>query len=107
MGGWQATLQLISTFLSLGGLGSIIWVAVDWARKDERLSAQANRIAELEKRMEKIETTVQTEASTLRNLDNKMETLEVAIRELNTVMRKVSETVIRMEGRQEALDGLK
>jgi hypothetical protein len=57
--------------------------------------------------MEKIETTVQTEASTLRNLDNKMETLEVAIRELNTVMRKVSETVIRMEGRQEALDGLK
>ena len=98
--------QLINTFLGIGGLSAMIWVIVDWARKDERLTAMNKRITDLEHRVDKMEEAIQTKTSILDSLSAKITTVEVNTKEMNAVLLKVAETVSRMEGRQETMERL-
>lgn len=61
--------QLFSIIGGLGGFGSVLWLIVDWARKDERQQQQSARIARMEERIQANELAhQQLELQILRNM---------------------------------------
>lgn len=61
--------QIISLIGGIGGFGSVLWLIVDWARKDERQQQQSQRIARMEDRLQATETAhQQLELQILRSL---------------------------------------
>lgn len=61
--------QIFSIIGGLGGFGSVLWLIVDWARKDERQQQQAARITRMEERQQASELAhQQLELQILRSL---------------------------------------
>ena len=79
--------QAISIIGGLGGFSSLLWLVVDWARKDERQLQQLDRINRMESRLQ---------AGELAHQQLQME--------IHRDMTEIKRGLARIEGREEAAE---
>jgi len=65
--------QILSIVGGLGGFGSVIFLIVDWARKDERQIQQREKLQQLEKSLDEFYDRVMKELQTIERSLSRLE----------------------------------